>query len=930
MRLGATLLFAGLAAAAAAQGPEADWRSVETPHFRVHFPAASAEWSLRLAARLESVREAVGREAGYTPPQRIDVVVADPAASANGSAWPLVAAPRMVLWTTPPEASSGLAHLADWSELVAVHEMAHLAHLLRPSRNPFRALLERTLWPLAPLATKSPRWATEGYATLIEGRLTGSGRPHSALRAAILRVWARAGRLPDYARLDDDRDSFLGSSMAYLAGSAFLEWAERRRGDPRALAFLWAAATARQDRNFDAAWERVFGETPRVAYARFVVETGAEALAAERTLGDRAREGEIWLQRRWSTGEPQVSPDGRKLAAILRDREAPARLAVWSLAESAAAPRLPPPVDAEDPPAAPLPPRRRPPARTLVEPAGRELVDARFFSDGERLLVTLLAPDRRGVRHADLFLWRESGELERLTRGADLRDADPAPDGQRAIAARWRDGTSQLVEVDLRDGSARPLGEARLELVHDSPRLAPDGASLAWLEHRDGRWRAMVAPYSAAGGLGEARELAPADAGEPTHLAWRGDGSIVYVALARGESIEIEALGVGAATNHRVTRSAGASFAPAPTPDGKALFYLSLAPDGVDLRRLDLDAATLQEPPPRAPASAQSPAPPIFAASAVAPQRRYGLGRGELQAIVGGWGGSEAGSFELGARAGDLLGRWELLALGGFAGDDGRRGGALRAALRVRPTSLALDLARLRLGDREATSARLAAARDETFGAGDLRLRGAVGWNRWSPAARELSVAQLGFDAGVAARRARLSLSARLGAETTAALDESGALHQLRLGVRLAHPAASLALGVATWRADRGAPSELRPRLGGVPSSLAPPTLEPGRIDLPALPEAALAGRRLDRLELRATVERLPATVVLQRFRAERGGGSHAELRLAGLEKSWQLPPLPLLGLPAAEARLGVARLSGDLDERGTRWWVGIGFPLPR
>ncbi|HLF55612.1 MAG TPA: hypothetical protein VI942_02080, partial [Thermoanaerobaculia bacterium] len=99
------LALAALAAASAplaAQGPAADWRVAETPHFRVHFPTAAEAWSRRLAARLESARTAVGAEVGHAPPERVDVVVADPAAIANGSAWPLLGSPRMVLWTTPP------------------------------------------------------------------------------------------------------------------------------------------------------------------------------------------------------------------------------------------------------------------------------------------------------------------------------------------------------------------------------------------------------------------------------------------------------------------------------------------------------------------------------------------------------------------------------------------------------------------------------------------------------------------------------------------------------------------------------------------------------------------------------------------------------------------------------------------------------------
>ncbi len=934
MKLAAALLLAALGATlpAAAQGPEAEWRTVETPHFRVHYPAASEAWSRRLATRLESVRAAVGDEVGYTPPQRIDVVVADPVAAANGSAWPLLPGPRLVLWTTPPAAGSSLGHLSDWGELLAVHEMAHLAHLLRPSRAPWRALLERTLWPLAPLATGAPRWATEGYATLVEGRLTGSGRPNSALRAAILRVWGRAGRLPSYGALADDRDSFLGSSMAYLVGSAFLDWAERRSGDPRALVKLWAAATARADRDFDAAWERVFGETPRAGYARFVAETSAAALASEARQAPAARTGELWLERRWATGEPEVSPDGGELAAILRERDAPTRLAVWPLAPKPdeGASKKTAAGDPEDPAAAPLPPRARRPARELVEPAGRELLSARFLAGGGAMLLTMLSPDRRGVEHADLWLWSGSGAPRRLTRNADLRDADPSPDGRRAVAVRWRAGASQLVAVDLENGAETPLGEPRIDLVLDSPRFAPDGGVLAWLEHRDGRWRAMVAPLSSPGVLGAARELAPPRGGEPTHLAWRRDGSLLYAAVARGETIEIEALAVaGGAVDHRVTRGAGASFAPAPSPDGRTLFYLALSPDGVDLRRLDLDAATTQAAPELADAEPAESL-PAFAAAAVTAPRPYGLGRAELQALVGGFAGSEEGIFELGARAGDLLGRWEVLALAGFGSESARRGGALRGTLRLAPTELELSAARVRLGERDVSALELAAAHDATFAGGNLRLRGALGWNEGGDETLDRSIAQLGLAGELARRRGRLTFTARAGAERSAALDGDGRLDRLRLGLRLEGEAAALAIGAATWRASRDAGSGLRPSLGGVPSSLAPSTLEPGRIDLPALAAGALVAPRIDQLELRATTKALPLALIAGGYRAHPGAGPVTELRLIGLERTWRLAPLPLVGLPAVEARVGVVRLTGDGGERGTRWWIGLGFPVPR
>src|SRR5947209_3605783 len=238
-----------------AQAPSADWRTLSTPHFRVHYPASSEAWARRAAARLESIRERVVAEVGYAPPEVVDVLVSDPIADPNGQALPFLGWPRMVLWTSPPGPESEIGHYTDWTELVAVHEETHLVHLLRPSRNPTRRLLE-TLVPLGPIPANAPRWVMEGYATVVEGWLTGSGRPNGDVRAAILRRWAQGGKLPTYPRLAADSGSWRGMSMAYLLGSAYLEWLEERAG-PGSLRNLWARMTARTARSLDDAFRGV-------------------------------------------------------------------------------------------------------------------------------------------------------------------------------------------------------------------------------------------------------------------------------------------------------------------------------------------------------------------------------------------------------------------------------------------------------------------------------------------------------------------------------------------------------------------------------------------------------------------------------------------------------------------------------------------------
>jgi len=467
----ALLLFA---ATALAQGPDAGWRTVTTAHFRVHYPVESELWARRAASRLESIRSAVVDEVGYAPEEVTDILVMNPIAEANGITLPLLDHPLIVFYTEPPEPQSQIGEFRDWIDLLAIHEMTHLVQLTRPSRNPLERVAAHLL-PLNPITLKAPRWLIEGYATLVEGRLTGSGRPASAIRAAILRKWAIAGQLPAYSQLNSDR-RFLGQSMAYLAGSAFLEWLERR-GGPDSLRHLWARLTARQRRNFDEAFAGVFGETPAKLYGEFTAELTQSAM---KVASDRAlREGELWQETRQRSGEPAVSPDGTLLAMVLRNDKREAKLVVFSTGpnpeekkdqERIARMLRRDPQDVAPVRTKPLP---REPLFTLVPPDGGGITSPRWTRDGKSILFTHEQPDREGFLHHDLFLWTPATrENRRVTHLADVEDADPLPDGRRAIGVRNRNGLSQLINVNLFTGAVMPYSEPSIDKVVTHPRAS--------------------------------------------------------------------------------------------------------------------------------------------------------------------------------------------------------------------------------------------------------------------------------------------------------------------------------------------------------------------------------------------------------------------------------------------------------------------------
>ena len=456
----AALLFLACGAARA-QGPAADWRTVETEHFRIHYPEPFAAWALHAAGEIESIHARVTDFVGYVPARRIEVVVADPAADANGTAVPFLDRPEILLWTSAPESESGIGDYGDWMELVATHEIAHVVHLARPRNRSSGLLVLLSPAPFGPLALASPEWVTEGYATIVEGALTGSGRPGSSFRAMVLRQLAIEGKLPDYGDLGGS-SGWLGGSIPYLVGSAYLEWLSERDGR-EALPKLWKRMASSRGGGFSEAFKGVFGESPKTLYDRFRAELTARALAEEKRLKEAGLvEGELWQRLSGGTRAAQVSPDGTKLLVRRDPSRGRSALAVWEISptaaerESAEARRR---ADAElerdagevaDRPDSPAP---REPGWTLPRANGHAAADPRWMPGGRDVLFSRRAPASDGTLHWDLYRWTlEGGRVERLTRDADVSDADPSPDGAWAVAVRSRYGSSVLCAWTSRPG----------------------------------------------------------------------------------------------------------------------------------------------------------------------------------------------------------------------------------------------------------------------------------------------------------------------------------------------------------------------------------------------------------------------------------------------------------------------------------------------
>ena len=914
--------------------PWLDWRTLATPNYRFHFTGDLEAWARDAARHVESVDSAITSLVGYAPNRPVHVVVDDPFSIPNGYALPFIDRPVSVWWAMPPDPRNDIGNFTTWGELLSVHELTHLAHLTRPSRNGF----ERQLWAslpanMGPIARRAPRWVYEGYATFVEGRITGSGRPNNAWRPALLRQWAIEGRLPSYAQLSawDDYD---GGEFAYLGGSAFLEWLARREGDS-SLVHVWRRMTARIVRGFDAAFVGVYGDSPSLLYGRHAAELTRDAMAVKHALEQAGLvEGQLMQHLAWGTGDPAFSPGGDRIAISVRERDRPSRLVIWRATdepEDTAAIRRRIEAQKRDPQDVPdrrFYPRPRKALKTLWASNGRAYTMPRWLPDNRRVLVTRWAPRPDGTFRPDLWVWdTDSNRVRRVTHGAGVLNADPHPARDEAVAMQCHAGRCDVARIDLARGSALTLLEGDPRRSYYRPRYSPDGSRITASVSDSGRWTVVVADADGK----NLRRVDPGDGANRYDATWLSADTLVVVS-ERGGIPNLELLSLSG-TPRTLTRVTGAAVAPAVHPRDGSVWFLDMHSRGFDVRRLErgvaADSAIAVSADRYGFAGVQSNRLTELRARPVSASRPYGNGPRHQRWIPGGSFSGDGASGFIAIYSGDIIGRLGATAAGAFGEQGTVQGGALRAVWRHSNPVIEFGAFGFLHGPSRGRDAQPAApVLDQTLAQGFVALASERLGDSWQLRAR------LGGGGG--------TLDPRLG--TGGGSDFRGVafgeialqLHQItgsrgvveRLRVHVAHgqtlksyQRAIASLEFATAGRDafplelratlghlRGAgahPSELF-TVGGAASPVVDSSMMAQRFAMPMFPTGVALGNRL--LAWRVALPGNPWTMFFE------GASTATDVyafrawnRALGFDLSYTLPPVPVAFAPRLSSRGGAA-----------------------
>jgi Tol biopolymer transport system component len=555
--------------------PRADWYTLETPHFEIHY--YPDEWALaqKIAHFAERGYRLNTRYLNWRPTGRIQMMLSDFDDGANGRA-SSVPYTFIIAYGAPPEPLDELNDFDDYSKLLITHELTHVVHLdtmLSPCTLLFNTISGRTYAP----NLAEPTWFVEGMAVLMETRQTTGGRLRSSFYDMHLRVPFLEHRMFGLDQVTNIPLAYPGGMAAYLYGSSMLRYIEDRYGPAkiREISHRYAdtcipGALNRTARDaVGMGYVGVFGTGIYQAWLRSMAHRFTLEVedAARRPLTEATRIT-------WEAPGPVGEGPGAK---FFRDGTV-----VYHRASNDRSPayvRLDPASGASS---------------TLAEmvntgaavptPDGRALIleQVTFLPVAWRIFGN---PD---VSWNDLYRYDlVTHDLRPLTRGVRAHEPDVSPDGQSIVCVLVGTGTRRLALVPGGGGEPRVLMPGAPGLAY-TPSFSPDGRLIAYTRYKPGGFRDihvydLATATDRAIAVDRAMDMSP---------RFSPDGRFVVFSSDRTGIPNVFAYELATRRLYQVTNVLAGAYQPAVSPDGRRLVFTGFTTDGFDLWTMPFDPAT--------------------------------------------------------------------------------------------------------------------------------------------------------------------------------------------------------------------------------------------------------------------------------------------------------------------------------------------------
>ena len=440
-----------------------DWKTLETPHFRIHHEAENSDYAQNLAAIAERVHGKLSGWLEWQPQERTEVVILDTVDTSNGSASPLPYNRISIYMSAPVDGE--LMDQTPWLEFVFTHEYVHILHLdmaygaPQKVRNIFgRSMDLFTLFDFPQIF--APTWVTEGLAVYGESDNSAQyGRLNSAFYDAQMRMEVQRG-LRSLTEVSFNSGYRWPYGQVYLYGAYFFKFAEARYGRDAVKNYIKVYGTNLIPFRMNSRSEQIFGKPAREVWTefqdyltqrfapqlaaikqqnRFVTHTVYDALYSNSALAP-ASNGDLYFLHDDASSRPEI----RRIRADGTNE-------------------------------------------ALID--GRGVQDIAWHDESGLLLSKFAVCDNTNV-YADLYQWKPGmSSARRLTRCGRYTFAAWRPDGQAIAAIQSERGMSRLLLLDTSGKMIRTLADLPAGDTLGHIAWSPDGESLvASIQRKQTGW----------------------------------------------------------------------------------------------------------------------------------------------------------------------------------------------------------------------------------------------------------------------------------------------------------------------------------------------------------------------------------------------------------------------------------------------------------
>jgi len=548
--------------------PELKWRTIETPHFFVHFHNG-AEHTAKLTAKIaEDVYTPITALYGYVPDGKIHFVIKDYDDLSNGAAYYLDN--KVEIWASALDFELRGTH--NWLRNVITHEFTHMISL-GASRKISRHIPAFYLQSIGyekekredvllgypnriisyPLPfTTVPPWFAEGVAQYqlpeLQYDLWDSHRD-MMLRTAVVE-----GKMLTYSEMNSFGKNSIGSERVYNQGYSFSGYLVEHYG-LEALKKIANNMRSPLRFSFDSAIDKATGQSGSELYREWKKYLEEKYAAQLRDIQAHKVEGELLQPNGTANFFPRWSPDGKAIGFLTNE-------GADYLGQTA------------------LVIRDQSTGKIKAIKGGAHYAFS-WSPDGKQIVYSRKSEHNPGhSSFYDLFLYDlKSGKEKRLTAAARAQSPSWSPDGKSIACVVNGDGTQNLAVYDLATKQLKMLTTYKNQEQVYTPQWAPDGSRILF-SYSLRRGRELYFYDLTANEMTPVFAGAAATGDHPTDrrdAVFSADGKKIYFSWDESGIFNIYEFDLASQQTAPLTNVIGGAFMPSVNQNGELVFSTFVA-----------------------------------------------------------------------------------------------------------------------------------------------------------------------------------------------------------------------------------------------------------------------------------------------------------------------------------------------------------------